>query len=454
MSQTQASIGVDWGTHSSKWTWASLESDLDSASSGQFKILHSDVLLDSSSHKIGLSSDPPTSDSIKESSIKGKLIRDPDVAFWGGPRRRSKLTLGDLVSFSLWFLLGEAYESVCVNTGKEPDNVEFRFSLPNWVGINEAAVARASYEQAARVACHVFVKDRRSWSRLPNPVREDWQASVRHALEELRISDEFEINASTKDFASLLEQTFTVAQGVTFRFVAESSAAGLTGLRDLEGELEGHKYLRKILVVDVGAGSTDIGYVLRTIPQGKSSANEVLIQLPPANTCRFAGEELSRCIVEIFRSRGDRISLDEAETRKTIGEDKDWLDHPAVDEWRRSIAEHVLSYVTDIPDQRWLPENPALQILITGGSGVVGGLGERILEAAKTGLERRGVSQGVIAATSLMRLNLEGPAANDANRLAVALGAASEDLPKLTYYAELGPPMPVQTVRPVRSWTG
>ncbi|MBC8028794.1 MAG: hypothetical protein H7Z16_01675 [Pyrinomonadaceae bacterium] len=452
MAQTQASLGIDWGTHSSKWTWTVFESDSHGVTLGQFKILHSDVRLDSSNHKIFLSSDPPPSDSVYESSIKGKVIRDPDGSFWGGQRRQTKLTLGDLVSFSLWFLLGEAYENLCANTGKEPDSVEFRFSLPNWVGIKDAAVARASYEQAARVACHIFVNDRQAWSRDPNPVREDWHANVQKALEELKISDEFEINAETQDFASLLQRIFTVAQGVTFRFVAESSAAGLTGLRNVEADLEGHRYLRKILVVDVGAGSTDIGYVLRTIPPGHEGANEALIQLPPANTCHFAGEELTRSIVEIYRSRGERITDLEAELRKTVREDKDWLNHPAVDEWRRSIAEHVLSYVADIPDRRWLPENPALQVLVTGGSSAVTGLGEKIVEAAKTGLERRGISDEVIQGTSLMTLSLEGPPAADANRLAVALGAASNDLPNLRYYPELDPPMPFATVRPLPPW--
>jgi hypothetical protein len=347
--------------------------------------------------------------------------------------------------------LGEAYESLCATTGIEPEFVEIRFSLPNWVGSDNAAAARSSYEQAARVACQIFVKERRGWSRESTPSREEWHSIVEAVLADLGISDDADVIAATKDFAALLQHTFTVAPGVTFRFVAESSAAGLTGLRDIEGELEGHKYLRKILVVDVGAGSTDIGYVLRTIPPG---AGEALIQLPPANTCRFAGEELSRSIVEIYRSRGERITDREAELIKTVREDKDWLNHPAVDEWRSRIADHVLSYVSDLPDRRWLPEEPALQVLITGGSGVVVGLGEKILQAVKKGLERCETPRNIIDATSLMNLGLEGPTANDANRLAVALGAASNDFPRLNYHTELGPSMPHATVRRVPGWTG
>jgi hypothetical protein len=455
MSRTQALIGVDWGTHSSKWTWALPESDSTEQIQGQFKILRSDVCLDSASNCILMSVEAPTTGSIYESGIKGRLIRDPDAAFWGGTRKRIRLTLGELVSFSLWSLLSEAYQNLRDNTGMDPDEVEVRFSLPNWVGsIAEAAVARTSYEQAARVACRIFVDDRQAWSRDPHPHREDWQERVRQALNELNISDEYEINEDTQGFESIIKSKTAIDESMTFRFVAESSAAGLTGLRNVETAIEGKRYLRKILVVDVGAGSTDIGYVLRTIPQATTGAKEALCQLPPADTCSVAGEELSRAIVEIYRGRGENIGLDEAERRKIIGQDKDWLTYPAVADWKRSIADHVRRYVADIPDMRWLPNEPGLKVVITGGSGVVAGLEEEILAAVKKGLEERQISPDIINTTELMRLTLEGPSASDVNRLAVVIGAASEELPMLSYYPKLDPPMYVPPVRPKPSWTG
>lgn len=450
MSHAKALIGIDWGTHSSKWTWGFLEADSQMTSGQFFRILRSDVRLDDE-QRIFLSTEEPPSGSTFEFSLKGTLIRDPYGSFWEGHRKRSKLSLGELVSFSLWFLLGEAYESLCTRIGIEPGIVDIRFSLPNWVGSDNAAAARSSYEQAARVACHIFAKERRGWSRDPSPNRETWHATVKGVLGELEVSDDVDATTVTQNFATLIRHTFPVAPDVTFRFVAESSAAGLTGLHDVEAVLEGHKYLRKILVVDVGAGSTDIGYVLRTIPPG---GGEALIQLPPANTCRFAGEELSRSIVEIYRSRGERITDAEAEIIKTVRGDKAWLNHPAVDEWRTRIADHVLSYVSDLPDKRWLPGEPALQVLITGGSGVVMGLGEKVLEAVKKGLERCAAPRRIIDGTSLMNLSMEGPAANDANRLAVALGAASDDFPKLGYFNELEPPMPHAPIRRNPGWTG
>jgi len=455
MTQSQALIGVDWGTHSSKWTWTLLDSDSRRQPFGQFfKILRSDVRVDEPSERVFLSVDNPPTGSIHEFSLKGTLIRDPYGPFWEGRRARSRLTLGELVSFSLWFLVSEAYQNLKATLDIEPDLLEVRFSLPNWVSIEGAAAARSNYAQAARVACRIFDGDREAWARDSQPPRSAWHASVQEALKDLEISDESQMTADTKDFATLLKQSFEVSPEMTFRFVAESSAAGLTGLRDVEGELEGRRFLRKLLVIDIGAGSTDIGYVLRTIPQGPATANEALIQLPPANTCRVAGEELSRAIVEIYRVRGTKISGDEAETLKITGDQSEWVNQPSVSAWRETIAEHVRSYVEDISDRRWLPEQPGLQVLLTGGSAVVPGLGEKILDVVKSALTQRGFDDSVVRLTALMTLSLRGSAAADANRLAVALGAASEEFPSLNYYPELDPAMPHQTVRRTPGWTG
>lgn len=450
MPQTRASIGIDWGTHSSKWTWS--ESDSPKVLQVPYKILRSEVCLEDGTNRVFLDSDAPGAGLVYISSVKGKLIKNPDQPFWGGPQKRIRLTLGELVSFSLWFLLGEAYQNLCTTIGRGPEKIDVRFSLPNWVDIAEGAVGRACYDQAARVACHMFASDREAWSRTPRPLREEWQEQIRRALELLNMSDDSPIDTDRQGFRSMLQRQYDVREGVKFRFVAESSAAGLTGLRVTEEDES--RYLRKILVVDVGAGSTDIGYVIRSIPPKDSGASEALCQLPPANTCQTAGEDLTRRIVEVYRSRGEEIGFDEAERRKTVGGDEEWLGHPAVAEWIRSIAEHVRRYVSDISDKRWLPEMPGLQVLIAGGSGVVAGLREAILSATTEGLRQRGISVNVINATSSMSLKLEGPAATDANRLAVALGAASEDLPRLTYFQKLDPPMPTKTVRFPPSWTG
>lgn len=452
MSTTTASISIDWGTHSSKWTWRYSEPNLSETVIGPYKIVYSDVRLNDEDRRIFLSDEKPAKGSIYASSIKANLIRDPDEPFWVGPRKRMKLTLGELVTFSLWSLLGEAYESLCSALGKEPNRVDIRFSLPNWVDIDEGAAGRGSYEQAAKVACYIFASDRRAWGKNQQPVREDWQAQVGKALSALNISDDSEINTDSDGFRSVLQQKFRVDNDIEFRFVAESSAAGLSGLRDEEADVE-DRYLRKILVVDIGAGSTDIGYLIRSIPVEAPDRSEVLIQLPPANTCQIAGADLTHRIVEICRSQGELIPFEEAEIRKITGEDKGWLEHPSVEQWKSSIAEHVKRYVAGIPDEHWLPLLPPVHLLVTGGSGVVDGLQEEILAAVKEGLQERGISANVIDTTRGMSLSLEGRNANDVNRLAVAWGAASEDLPRLSYYDRLERPMHVPPVRAIPSWT-
>src|SRR6266852_4643074 len=129
MTQSEALIGVDWGTHSSKWTWTLLDSESHRQTSGQFfKILRSDVRVDEVSERVFLSTDEPPTGSIHEFSLKGTLIRDPYGPFWEGRRVRSRLTLGELVSFSLWFLLSEAYQSLQDTSKIEPEIVAVRFS--------------------------------------------------------------------------------------------------------------------------------------------------------------------------------------------------------------------------------------------------------------------------------------------------------------------------------------
>src|SRR3989442_15754467 len=99
------------------------------------------------------------------------------------------------------------------------------------------------------------------------------------------------------------------------------------------------------------------------------------------------------------------------------------------------------------------PIEPSLHVLITGGSGIVTGLQEEILTAAKNGLEQRNVDPRVIDGTALITLDTDGPYANDVNRLAVVLGAASEELPTLSYHDSLDPPTSDVPVRAKRGWT-
>ena len=274
----------------------------------------------------------------------------------------------------------------------------------------------------------------------------------------LEISDFSAGKREHEDFQLLLDRDpVKVSEGLIFRFVAESSGAGLTGLRyaDTKDESEKKKHRRKILVVDVGAGSTDIGYVIRSVSPSDSDTKEFLCQFPPAGTCTVAGNDLSRRLQEIYRRRGKEIAFGEAEREKTLGSDTHWLDDPTVDEWKASIASHVRTYVSEINDDNFLYSPPGLDVLVTGGSGSVAGLRDQILEACIAGLllRPRHLPREVIDETRLMELRLDGIEAVDVNRLAVAIGAARDDFPNLRYRTNLEAPMRSPTVRPASSWT-
>ena len=384
-------LGIDWGTHSSKWVWAR-------GARAEFKILRSEVRLDND-HLL-LSADAPPSGSVFMGGLKKQLINNPSTPFWGGLQRGMRLSLGELFAFSLWRLMSEAYAAAPRVASKQPDLLEIRFSLPNWVDIDSGAVGRATYEQAARVACNIFVADRTSWVQEQQPRRLVWQKRVSRALDELGISDDLPIDHHPQGFRTLLKQECKINDNTRFRFVAESSAAGLTGL--LRSDQEDALGVLKILVVDVGAGSTDIGYLLKT--------KQALCQLPPANTCQIAGENLSRRILDIYRSRGRQISFDEAELIKTTGSETGWRKHPTVKDWINAIADHVREYVSVVTDKRWLPYQPGLFVFVTGGSGVVPGLDKALLDATIDGLRSQKIS-ATVRGTKGLTIALRGPLA-------------------------------------------
>lgn len=419
-----ALLGVDWGTHSSKWLWKIAEDD-GSAREGRFKILRSEVRLESDA--LAMLVDAPLKGSVFKSSLKRHVIQYPDGPFWDGRLRNIGMSLGELVAYSLWHLAREAYEDLVEQVGAIPHRIEIRFSLPNWVDGPESAEARARYEQAARVACSLMrLGNERETLRIP---RGEWRDSVAGSLATMEVSDETAVNYAEDGFRRTLEKIFRVDDRLTFRFVAESSAAGLAGLRKT-GELP-PGYLHKILVVDVGAGSSDIGYVIRSVNDGRK---EGLSQLPPASTCQTAGDDLTKRIIDVFREKGRSISFDEAEAAKIGGRTDEWVKHPTVADWIESIASHVSEYVRNIPDESWLPTvNPPLDVLVTGGSGAVPGLREALTLSVESALRSRFGG----GSTRTISLELPSPYDRDANRLAVAMGAASEELPLLAYFQRL-----------------
>ena len=120
---------------------------------------------------------------------------------------------------------------------------------------------------------------------------------------------------------------------------------------------------RKLLVVDIGAGSTDSGYMLRTDTSRARSLN--WLWLPAAVALPRAGRWLTDRIRQDWLQQGRPGTEAEAEDYKTGGTE-DWYTRHYVKAWCESIAEHVGDYIEHVPDSTRLPRNPPLEIVVTG----------------------------------------------------------------------------------------
>src|ERR1700730_8928093 len=95
-------LGIDWGTHSSKWAF---QSDASSPVIGP--------IWDSSVCRIDgylqmFTLDQRHQDAGREVALKRKLIQDPDQSFWEGTRPKLGTTLGEAIVFSILTLLLDA----------------------------------------------------------------------------------------------------------------------------------------------------------------------------------------------------------------------------------------------------------------------------------------------------------------------------------------------------------
>lgn len=205
--------------------------------------------------------------------------------------------------------------------------------------------------------------------------------------------------------------------------------------------------LGKLLVVDVGAGSTDIGYMLRTINLKKK---ENLFYFTPAETLRVAGDELTGKIRDYHLTGGKNITFQEAEAFKITKID-DWIDKPFVNNWRNTISEYVKQYIVVVPDERWLQADVPLQIIITGGSGFVPGLTDEIKLKVSEGLRSKGLNYKIADNIRLFNVlvpNWQFSTREDYARMAVAIGSSDRDKPSLKYLPKMDPLEKGHTYKP------
>ncbi|MGB9237029.1 MAG: hypothetical protein WCC04_21685 [Terriglobales bacterium] len=373
------------------------------------------------------------------------MLKDPQGAsYWDASREGIRVSLGEAAVFSLSTLLGDAAEHL-KNSGlelAEDCQIEIRFSLPNWIGDDlEHRTAHRRMFQTAVVVTGLL--GNLGFAGLPRVGQEidvkEWRTKVGATRESTGCQQLFEKDSPDS------EQTFTVGthQNIRFRLVAESCAAGFPQLEQLlispESARKTEDHWVKLLVVDVGAGSTDAGYF---ISSRRTDGKLLLNYLKPARTLDYAGEQLTEMIKEFYyRAKNRDMTIQEAETLK-LGAPDEWKTQQFVSDWKGRIAKSVASYISYVPDDARLGETsiPGLKILMTGGSGLVEDLGNAIREEVVEALLRRGVPGNVASRTEVLELTLDWPEDRiDRARRAVSIGAGSGSLAELKYRKALVP---------------
>ena len=445
---TRIFLGIDWGTHSSKWA-CSLGPHRRYFDS--LPIYSSDLVTDGESMIFGAPEKARSEDDLIK-WLKGLLINDPlGSSFWASPRADTGTSLGEAVAFSLCCLLSDAKQKLVDQLDpNDLSDLELGFSFPNWLVDRGRGPKAAARNFCQAVAASVDLFSSASARDLPQPRKpysvQRWKevvSGVRPAVKADSVMDLAVENMTTLSFGP-------THNGVTWRFLTESAAAGLPYLRATKiEEVPGAPGLAKILVVDVGAGSTDVGYMLRV--RNRKTQDEGFYYFPPASSFKWAGNDLTNEIMKYHSARGTPLTYAEAEARKL--RQTDWVKLSFVEVWKARICDHVSAYIDGVTDERWLPLPVSLNLVVTGGSGLVPGLRESLREAVCAALlsrrcEQRVVDKVRLSGEHIPRLDFATEA--EYARRAVCLGAADHDKPGVRYMAKMDRPVLIQITTPPR----
>src|ERR1017187_5134900 len=435
---TPFQIGIDWGTHSSKICIVDPKGDYWAGPLFSSALQHrGNDLVFSPKGKID-------EDELVR-SLKSDLIQHSlSVPFWSrDDRLDSGTSLGETVAFSLICLLTESRRWL----GKDYGELDFRrvelgFSLPNWLAedTRKATIAAGHFCEAVRVAVRVVVGQKAA--DLPAPGKPFSISSLKQWVADARAGTSGDhdkqptIEAVNKTAFSLS------AEGPNWRFIVESGAAGLPYLRAMKlSNRPGVAGLAKLLVIDVGAGSTDVGYMLKT--SNVTTGAPTLYYFHPASTFAEAGNALTEELVKYYRAQNKPITWAEAEAEKIAN--TSWHKLPFVQLWIRHICDHVAQYIHGVPDERWLPMPVKLHMVVTGGSGLVPGLKKQIHDAVIDTLGRRKFDFKTDEKLSVDAVDKYKPTFKleteaEVARRAVSFGAADPDKPGFHYIVKMDAP--------------
>jgi len=452
-------IGLDWGTHSSKW-WYTAEDE----NGTLIDLAKADSVVDSSVYRRGDSvflvhEGGLAEKEVADRRLKRLLLKDPQGAsYWDAAREGIRMSLGEAAALSLAALLGDVAANLEANglLLTEKTVTELRYSLPNWIAADvEHRTARRRMFQTTLVVSAML--EQVGLRGLPRVGQDIDVATWRQQIEHIRKNPECHemSRAGLEQFAELVAGEFRIGR-TTWRLAAESSAAGFPSLLNLlmpeEEARSPQDHWVKLLVVDVGAGSTDAGYF---ISSRRVDGELLLHYLKPALTLDYAGEQLTEMLREhYFRQKYREITIPEAETLKISAPDQ-WSDETFADDWRGRIARSVADYMFRVPDELRLGETaiPGLKIVMTGGSGLVEGLAKTVRDQVEEALARRGVPGNVAARTQVTSLpsnSVLDPV--DQARRAVSVGAGTWNFAQLAYRAEL--PRAIRARGGLETWRG
>ena len=199
MSLSRLWIGVDWGTHSSKWWFTAQDSR------GQISdVGRANPVVDSTLHRVGSSlmlayEGTRLQSDCSVARLKRHLIENPlGPDYWEAAWRGTGLSLGDAATLCLATLLGDVatrLEEQKLGVDAET-RVSVRFSLPNWISNDLGEqVARQNMFQTTAVVMALLASD--GWAGLPrvgNRVRaEDWQRKMKQRAKELQFMRDHDI---------------------------------------------------------------------------------------------------------------------------------------------------------------------------------------------------------------------------------------------------------------------
>jgi hypothetical protein len=387
-------------------------------------------------------------DPSREVALKRKLIQDPDQSFWEGDRPKLGVTLGESVVSSILCLLDDA-EKELKRRGLSfrSQGSVVRFSHPNWIS-SENVRALNCFRDAVVAALAIFIEGagsiEKDGSRFKVPASALRDAVHRHKA----LVDglpKFPEHYGHKDYHRCTRGNM---KGIEWEFVFESCAAGFPYLLQHDRELfeesirkfPATRRVRKVLVVDVGAGSTDAGYLVRTVrPRDHQGImHPLLIWLPAADALELAGRWLTDRIYADLKQQGRRVTADEAEEAK-LSRQSLWLTKPYVEEWSCRIAAHIGHYAKSLRDDVCLPSKPELEVVVTGGSSAVNPMRDAVLAQVQRSLVERGLPIG--RSTKLIEPESFGLEESSYQRvhlaqLAVCLGASDPFLSELKAYPQ------------------